>query len=399
MNGMNQLWARLTAALHHAAACTSMAWRVLVRDDDPRAHLARRILGETDADSNLIQYAARELAALLTPDGVEKADSMNRMMARDVLDLVRVMASQGHSGSSAPYALALFGKVADWLPLSPLTGDVKEWGPSYSNGKSKGTRTRQNLRCSRVFCEVDEATGKLVHAYDTEAVVFEYPDGGRFLSNSSHQPVTFPYTPRTVTVCVGRDDLDEVRAALARSAWTGVAHKPFDGRVTTVYPERDAELPAERQGLFRKYDVRRVDGEDGPGGRHHGCELFVLDLSHDRHAVPAIQAYANACRETHPQLARDLDRRHGRLVDLSELIAETALTSSLPVRLEVGKGCLFVVFDAVGKRKRAARLCLDVVAENQAPWMKGAMRAALAEYRARLGEPDELGKPDEAVQQ
>ena len=71
-------------------------------------------------------------------------------------------------------------------------------------------------------------------------------------------------------------------------------------------PERDQSKPAEEQGLFRKFVVHRVDGSDAPGGKHHGCRYFVLDVDHDPHAVEALAAYANACEATHPELAKDL---------------------------------------------------------------------------------------------
>lgn len=76
-------------------------------------------------------------------------------------------------------------------------------------------------------------------------------------------------------------------------------------------PERDASKPAEAQGLFRKFNVTRTDGSDKPGGKHHGCEYFVLDVEHDPHAKAALQAYALACAATHPQLSADLIERHG----------------------------------------------------------------------------------------
>lgn len=61
--------------------------------------------------------------------------------------------------------------------------------------------------------------------------------------------------------------------------------------------------------LHRKYDVWRVDNaEDNPESKHFGgCRLFVLDLDHDPAAIPAIRAYADAVRDTHPTLAADLD--------------------------------------------------------------------------------------------
>lgn len=73
-------------------------------------------------------------------------------------------------------------------------------------------------------------------------------------------------------------------------------------------PERDQSKLAEQQGMFRKFDVRRVDGSDQPGGKHHGCRYFVLDLDHDEHAAAAMRAYAAACAGTHPQLAADLQK-------------------------------------------------------------------------------------------
>lgn len=81
-------------------------------------------------------------------------------------------------------------------------------------------------------------------------------------------------------------------------------------------PERDASLPAERQGLFRKFVVGRVDGSDKPGGKHHGCTYFVLDVDHDPCARPALAAYAAACESTHPTLAADLRTKWGEVPTL-----------------------------------------------------------------------------------
>lgn len=45
--------------------------------------------------------------------------------------------------------------------------------------------------------------------------------------------------------------------------------------------------------------------------KHRDCRYFVLDLTDDPHALVAIQAYANSCREQHPELAADLEAIHG----------------------------------------------------------------------------------------
>ena len=59
--------------------------------------------------------------------------------------------------------------------------------------------------------------------------------------------------------------------------------------------------------IYSKYRVYRTDETDlVPSDKHYGCEYFVLDLSHDPFAIPALLAYADACEATHPQLAGEL---------------------------------------------------------------------------------------------
>lgn len=77
-----------------------------------------------------------------------------------------------------------------------------------------------------------------------------------------------------------------------------------------ILSERDQTKPAEEQGLFRKFVVRRVDGSDESGGKHHGCEYFVLDINHDPHAKAALIAYAESCAKTHPELSMDMVTRY-----------------------------------------------------------------------------------------
>jgi len=62
--------------------------------------------------------------------------------------------------------------------------------------------------------------------------------------------------------------------------------------------ERDEE-----RGLYRKYEVRRLNDI---AGKHRDCIFFVLDLDHDASAIPAIRAYADACEAEFPKLAEDL---------------------------------------------------------------------------------------------
>ena len=61
--------------------------------------------------------------------------------------------------------------------------------------------------------------------------------------------------------------------------------------------------------LHHKFDVNRTDGRSAVGEKHHGCDYFVLDLTHDPYAAAAVAAYAVGCASTHPTLAADLNAR------------------------------------------------------------------------------------------
>lgn len=68
----------------------------------------------------------------------------------------------------------------------------------------------------------------------------------------------------------------------------------------------DAEAAKKRAGIYEKFRVERTNGSSAVGGKHHGCHYFVLDLSCDKHAIPALAAYAASCQNDFPFLARDL---------------------------------------------------------------------------------------------
>jgi hypothetical protein len=60
-------------------------------------------------------------------------------------------------------------------------------------------------------------------------------------------------------------------------------------------------------GMYNKFEVGRTDGRDkNPTDIHYQCDYFVLDMSHDRHAMPALIAYAKSIAGEKPMLAADL---------------------------------------------------------------------------------------------
>lgn len=141
------------------------------------------------------EHAMTEFRAAGWTDENGKFDcSMQEMLCNQVMELLALFASHGHSGSSAPYAIDLFTKLAKFEPIIPLTGEDFEWN-DVGNGMF------QNKRCSHVFKSADRFDGQ---PYDTDAVIFwEWytdPETGEkskvyFTSRDSQQPITFPYIP------------------------------------------------------------------------------------------------------------------------------------------------------------------------------------------------------------
>lgn len=90
-----------------------------------------------------------------------------------------------------------------------------------------------------------------------------------------------------------------------------MANRPIERTLYTAEQKRGL-------GIYHKFEVRRTDGRDEPGQKHNGCDYFVLDLTHDPFAAPAIAAYAKACAKELPLLADDLRKRlrsAGRALD------------------------------------------------------------------------------------
>lgn len=147
--------------------------------------LCWRILREKPG--NLMAHAERELP----PD---QDDEMQAAMNQGLRELVLVFSTQGHSGFSASYAIASLEKLLRFQPLRPLTGDPDEWGEPFDG------MCKQNKRAGHVF--IDDPRRFDGRAYDINAIVFREASGFCFTGRGSAQPVTFPYTPRTIYVDV-----------------------------------------------------------------------------------------------------------------------------------------------------------------------------------------------------
>lgn len=120
--------------------------------------------------SSLIDHAKTEFS-ILGWDTTD--DEMQQEACKCVMELLETLEKQGHSGFSVLYVLSLFNKLANFKPLSPLTGNADEWAKVT---EEDGKPFYQNKRYSYVF-----KLGEDGQAYDDAS----YP----------RRDVTFPYQP------------------------------------------------------------------------------------------------------------------------------------------------------------------------------------------------------------
>jgi hypothetical protein len=138
----------------------------------------------------LIDHAKKEFA-LLGYEPIESLpeDDINRWVQENVIELLEVFSKQGHSGSSAPYIISMFSKLAKFEIVAPLTGEDDEWG----NVRDYGCEPLyQNKRDSRVFKNSDGS------CYQIDGIVWKEEDGVCYTNRHSSVHIeSFPYTPTT----------------------------------------------------------------------------------------------------------------------------------------------------------------------------------------------------------
>ena len=128
-----------------------------------------------------------------------KSDEMQDWIEKCVLDILDLIASQGHSGFSHGYLLSLLIPLLKGKPATPLTGNDWEWVNEYG--------LIQNKRCFSVFKDPDGS------AYYTEGYAFS-DNGGKtyWTSRESRKTIIFPCDSKqleTEYVILKRDDYDK----------------------------------------------------------------------------------------------------------------------------------------------------------------------------------------------
>ena len=121
--------------------------------------------------SNYKTHAFREFEAAGWCDENGKFnDEIQEAICSHVVKLLDVFADEGHSGSTAPYAVNLFRKLAAFKPIVPLTGKDNEWNAiGKEMGRPADRDIYQNKRNSAVFKD-----GKDGRPYYNNAYLMEW---------------------------------------------------------------------------------------------------------------------------------------------------------------------------------------------------------------------------------
>ena len=142
--------------------------------------------------NNFEKHAREEFrAAGWMDENGDIKDEMQALICANVLDLLNLFSKQGHSGTSAPYAINMFRRLVNFKAITPLTGEDWEWNHVADN-------LWQNKRCSSVFKnekgEAHDIDGKVFWEWNTS---FEdgKPYKSYYTNGGCHTPVTFPYSP------------------------------------------------------------------------------------------------------------------------------------------------------------------------------------------------------------
>jgi len=80
-----------------------------------------------------------------------KESDYEGVLGESVLELCECFAKQGHSGFSAPWALEIFNKLAQFHTLTPLTDDPNEWENVSHLASKDDPPMWQNKRDSSYF--------------------------------------------------------------------------------------------------------------------------------------------------------------------------------------------------------------------------------------------------------
>lgn len=150
----------------------------------------------------MVEKAKYELDLILSKCEDEEDRKMQQMINNDILAIIELFASQGHSGFSANYAIPIINKLLKQSFVLPLTGEDDEWA-EVTDG------VYQNKRESSIFKDKDRFDGKAYYLYGK---AFSDNGGKSYYTNKdSFVMIEFPLKelPKTEYIIVEEGSLSD----------------------------------------------------------------------------------------------------------------------------------------------------------------------------------------------
>ena len=127
----------------------------------------------------MIEFAKWQLNKLTEKCKDEDSKTMQKMMNNDVLELLKVFSEQGHSGFSAPIAIRLFSKLANYRIITEVEDNPDDWDEDGQHKYIPSIFKRDDGTCYYLY-------GRL----------FAEPNSDNFFcSKESNIDITFPVKP------------------------------------------------------------------------------------------------------------------------------------------------------------------------------------------------------------
>ena len=134
--------------------------------------------------AGLVEFAENELNLLLKSCKDSESLKTQKAVNDDILDIIKLFSSQGHSGFSANYSMNILKRLLDYKPLSAIEDREEDWIELYYSPDI----AYQNKRCPSIFKDAD---GKV---YNTEAKVFSDDNGHTWYNcKESREYINLPY--------------------------------------------------------------------------------------------------------------------------------------------------------------------------------------------------------------
>jgi hypothetical protein len=317
------------------------------RLDEENEALASRLASEKTRLESIRGYIERELTTLQEPAYQEAVGATFALALIERLSEVGQLAADPLAGgvksttrkrpdAIVALGLATIGEIEELLGgymIAPRPEEIKK--------RLKGLRNT----LTSLGDDLQEACGLLEQSpppldYKTniDGAVFYYGTDNVLYIVDPAKPLPGDYEPPPDALSYAFEEAEDGRIGAPGASQS---RRSYSGASFDVSPEAFAEAvgdPDKERGFYPKWKVERLKD---PAGKHKACSLIVLDLDHDKLALPAATEYAIQARKAgYVRLAEDIegevDEREGGLPH-SLQAEEPPATNAPPRRFEFGK--------------------------------------------------------------